>query len=492
MLSLTERIQNIRSNLSAVEEMNASPGHLSNQGKDKLFSNGPYYKWGAHEIIFKYFPKPNNMLPIELYNAEMSGTALWKTDKSFRQSVALWHEFVHVLQDISTGVGNWDFLQRRERNTLMMLNAAIMAPPNQSFYNCGKLLTREIITDQDLGIRYSPIFCDFDLFKEKFYSLISDRKIAGKPISPSMFNAIEPWRILEAEAVTSVYLRMRKIRMTDSQYKICKNWMNMWNPFEMPLEYRQLIMSLIYTDCGGDLKLMRSIIENRMDNLMYFYACLFDISLAHPSPKLAEKFQLHLGDMSPGVRACHINSLVNSNENRYKSIVARCGDAFIGLNKLIEEIEGSSYPSYEQIYEDWINQIRLDQPCEGGIWALRQRMATLRLENPPQFVGKNFSHFLTENIVLQFNVEGAEDGKSTLLYRFDSDEAKQVLWDIAWIRAMERLEDWLICGTPFRCPMTSYCEACTPRCKYGISGDLPFPRSDGCAVARHVEKFLDV
>src|SRR5688500_2340549 len=81
------------------------------------------YHWGT--LFCRFSPNApiarNTYIQILAYTA--AGVAPWRTDDEFRVTAALLHEIVHLAQDLTTGIGHWDYMSD-SRSTHAMLRYA--------------------------------------------------------------------------------------------------------------------------------------------------------------------------------------------------------------------------------------------------------------------------------------------------------------------------------------------------------------------------------
>src|SRR6476659_8349610 len=72
------------------------------------------YRWSSHLARFGRLAILESKSFAKILAAFSAGFAPWTDDVEFRSIVAMIHEIAHYLQDVTTGIGNWDFLARSE------------------------------------------------------------------------------------------------------------------------------------------------------------------------------------------------------------------------------------------------------------------------------------------------------------------------------------------------------------------------------------------
>src|SRR5215204_1566864 len=70
------------------------------------------YRWGRYHISLSRSSVSERTYLIEAIAALLHGIGRWETAAEFRSFVSLFHETVHYEQDITTGVGHWDYVVR--------------------------------------------------------------------------------------------------------------------------------------------------------------------------------------------------------------------------------------------------------------------------------------------------------------------------------------------------------------------------------------------
>ena len=71
-----------------------------------------FYEWGTYSLnLAPFIGLDKDTLPSILAGVA-NDTAFWSDDGEFKRGVAILHECVHCLQDLTTGVGLWDFVRR--------------------------------------------------------------------------------------------------------------------------------------------------------------------------------------------------------------------------------------------------------------------------------------------------------------------------------------------------------------------------------------------
>src|SRR5262249_30772139 len=115
------------------------------------------YKWGSYVTQFHLAPFGKRTWA-EILASIMAGAGIWKTPAELRAYIAFLHEIVHYFQDVTTGVGHWDFVAREHhRAELLGLSRFVRNLNRKEYRAIGKTIeTAERQLENDL------IFLPFD------------------------------------------------------------------------------------------------------------------------------------------------------------------------------------------------------------------------------------------------------------------------------------------------------------------------------------------
>jgi hypothetical protein len=440
--------------------------------RQKIDLSGGRYHWLTLTIDFGPFSEVNKSDLSKVLSVmwehgivcNTSGKVLWQNELAFRSYVIIFHELVHLQQDLTTGLGAWDWthvedeklaqLRRASKGTV----AAMESIQSPMFYG-GRT---EMIKEQEDFVR-SSLECMFGEFGKEFFQTVTIESI------------------LEAEAVASTYVHLQASVFCDSDEEHISRAQDAFHPARLPPIYSSVLQyfvnvvvnSKLRTDPASDLVCAC---------VLTAFSC--DLSLAVPPPGVLSLSRDSQWEFDPRLSLARtlgrLIQAIQSKPDKVKACVSSLN--FVGLASVVldniptDSIFGMhSSSSYKAIYQGWVDFFN-KQTDHIAIDVLRAEVMRMRSKDPFRFSLKNRhildvpyiafnagyrSHYLEGLLQLRPDLRAAKK------LRWRSAFISHITFETAEIRAIERLIDYYQFGLPFRCPF-----ATSPNCKAWTGGCL--------------------
>jgi hypothetical protein len=269
-----------------------------------------HYDWGTSTIWFSPIASVYRMSPIQLFANWAQGHAAWRTDAEFRQTVAVLHELVHYQQDLTTGVGHWDYVQRKSANR-WLLSVARTASRIRG-------LPKSLFTNSDHAKNFfldafnKSLFNEWPSQREREQADLREVISKNPAYHPDAADYISMETILETEAILSVFSYISTLPLSPEQTSTADNNSSIYVPPLMPLKYRRLFNSIhnsmtdkLALDTDEDFSIFVDAHPNTLTALYDFYLWIVDSCLAYPPPSYFDR----TGDdplmFHPGIKLLH-------------------------------------------------------------------------------------------------------------------------------------------------------------------------------------------
>ena len=440
-----------------------------------------YYSWGTQTLWFSPFAAVTRRSPmLVLASIAAAGVGSWESEAEFRQTVSLLHELVHYAQDISTGVGHWDYVQRlkvhkslltRARNNIVLGERLIET--DEARKNFTEAFGDSLYNAADLTRTARAETIKRELMKEPTYH-------SGDGTEELL--SIES--ILEAEAVLQVYQTIRELRVTETAQDILENNRALFFPPAMAELYYGVFVQIMHSivQGAGDIA---GLTAERLDKLFVMYLWLLDVCLAYPPPTYFNKTGRDPVDFLPGLKFMHLNRALTAGiDNSEASIIGERG-----AEETVLQLSGVKYPLSSEIYEQWIQYFGSEPAFEDDPIAVRRsKLCEQRLNGNYIFRPKDVQLLIEPNMPLFFS-----DGRTpatNMVFRLSPDnipgDASSQFDDfraalLAHVRDM-RLIQWFYLDRPFQCPIARECRVARPNCASGLAAFSDLPDDPGCFV----------
>ena len=444
------------------------------------------YEWGSYAIWLSD-PLAVDKDTVGLMLAAIAnGNAYWRDSREFRRFVAILHEATHCLQDLTTGVGLFDYFCRRERFP------EILSEVRNASWNSrlGDRFGREAPSDAygrwlDAGFLPQSPDARARRLRHVEQRLKADPRIDVRGLDLESL-AID--RLLEADAVVQVYLALDNLAMAPTEKTLKYRNRAMWAVSDMPEAYQGVYHEVLdvvrrWKEAdGGTVDDVSTILALRLS------ALLMDLSLAHPSGQLIGQQQLDPNDYEPGLKFVVLLSALyrlELEQHREFMTALESWDIATAEGVLLRNSSIAYLPT-SVIYTDWM--ARLEDSLRAGedeITRLRYRVLQHRINNPASFVFKSLLTFFGYPMPLILVDRKGYRSSTTDPYYLDStifDLIAAIQHDVS----VRRLVYCAYEAIPFVCCHAEFatCAGRLRSCKAGIVREEEFPGEENCEIKR--------
>ena len=447
------------------------------------------YEWGSGALSLASSLRLGAGTETRMLAALAEARAWWSTPAEFARYVAVLHESVHCLQDLTTGVGLWDFAlwNAREGAVLVELRNASWGTPFGTPLPAAEVSAYHGWLDDGFVPQSAKARARRKLYLQQ---RISAETVVGALRDPDVF-AID--RLLEAEAVVQVTLGLFRLRKTPAEREVMMDQLALWSAPDMAELYQGVYHDVIdlaarWWDADG------RVADRKTVQVALWLTCfLIDLSLAHPSMEYLDANGLNPPDYDPGLKFILLVSalarLTTEQHNAcLQSLLVRRDVA--EAERILLEACTLPYPASARIYEDWAKRLEgsrgvsEDRRVELRLLAVRRRLAY-----PAGFLFKSMTSFFEHDLpLILVHDEGFRLTSLNPLYtveraRFELPE------DIVREQSLKRLCHAMVDGAPFVCTHAEFgmCHASMRICREGMSRAEEFPARPGCAMRNWLE-----
>lgn len=433
------------------------------------------YRWGSGAIRFTDISAVGRMAPAEIVTEIMKQHSIWDGDAGFRRTVTYLHELVHYLQDLTTGIGHWDFVQR------------------QAAYN---ELMPAIVSQFDAGPSTAPPDA------RRFNEMVSDSFFNGWPHADRSWEkqcladtaSGNGWHIeggdiaelfsmesiLETEAVLQTVVTIMRTDMTPKAQAILRDNISIFNPLRMPEKYSGLCQFILHhtmhsLGATDTETFVREIGGTDVDlaKLYHLYVFLIDLACAHPPPRYFEETSLRREDFLPGVRLMRYMYA-------FQNGLPDDADDPISTERRLNQACGIAYPTVSEVYRMWAAYF-IAEP-QTPMVKVRAVNATERISSTDAFA-KIANGVAVNQIPVVYAVAGLSGTYSLRINEHKWDEGYRHLddsagWDAVFLESLKAFYT----PRPFRCSVPPSCPVCRQSCLGGFAFPHEVPPDKDCVV----------
>jgi hypothetical protein len=441
------------------------------------------YEWGSYAIKLSHGLSLRKDTVASILAALTNNLARWSDASEFTRYVGILHECTHCLQDLTTGVGLWDFFLGLARIPSILIETRIASwrtpfgtpvrPEDSSQYR------------QWLDDGFVPQSASARRRRQEHLTARSVLDPRIGQISDLEIFSIE--RLLEAEAVIQVHMALTHLKMGADEQRLMMRHRPLWSPLDMAGTYQGVYHDVI------DLCRRWAVADGKSPGVptvsaaMIITAFLLELSLAHPSEAALLQSGLDPLDHDPGLKFLLMLSALASlstEQTQSLSLALEAGEVGEAERLLLSKCAIPYMPS-AHIYQDWITRLehlrgqRDDRRIELRLRALRQR-----IEHPATYLFKSMATFFEVGLPLII----LADGEFTLTSMSPDYTVGNTRWElIADIVREKSTQQFLFSvyeGIPFRCSHAEFgtCNARTDACSAGLAHPREFPSPTHCRV----------
>ena len=453
------------------------------------------YAWSSHVARFATLtPVERKAIP-KFLGSISSGVAVWESAAEFRAFATLVHEVVHYFQDLTTGMGTWDFLKRRE-NAAQSLWFLREAQGQQARGNIRSVrdmfsLAQDKVKELNSKCVYVPTSDFPPERREKLRQGMSacvGKEAPAEDVVPFLVE-----NMLESEAAAVTFSTIRDLRMTDEQWEIARDNGQLWLLGEMPDVYTHtigLLEGIFEHWMGTPMDELRKEVVDAFQTLAVF---LIDLCWAHPDPEYFEDTGVDDSQYEPGLKLMRL--LVRL--QRATSAEAEAFQGALWKERDLDKAEalliancGFAYLPVRQVYERWCGYLgKLCQSDDNRLLKARSHVCERRKEHADGMVIKRFGYFFDAQIDLHYMANNGIQSWWTSPNAVDPDEIKMVFADLMSLNRDLGIIDYLVGGGAFVCPFAEArtCDAARDTCKTGITMAGQFPETKICLIRKFLE-----
>jgi hypothetical protein len=437
-----------------------------------------HYNWGSLLPRFSArAPLTTRSLP-EFVSQMNQEVGVWKTEAQFRGFIAFHHEVVHYLQDLTTGIGHWDYLIQRQR-VPQVLGEGLWS----------KFGLKHTITEKSLAKELLYVPTSKLPRKRRAMLLANLRKLAPK-LKRGEETPYSIESLLEAEAAVTVDLQWRRFKKsTEAGWGIADQNRHIFDPWKMPEGYRALVEEFAMITLQPIVHRFENepvLFEAAMMLHNLTFILLSDIACAHPPPFMFKDHGLSQAEYEPGLRFARLAraySMMPDELEPWRSLV--WSSDVEGIERHLKPYMNYDYISYGEINKAWVSVLRkLSEESDDRLLKLRCKAALVRAERPNSLLNKTLASFIDHGLRLPLCTAPGFIGYGFTPEDLDPDEDKIFFVDLMRLNRDAALADYFLKTGPFICPLaeTGSCQIPIAVCSEGMKSISELPDSPHCAV----------
>jgi len=437
------------------------------------------YGWGRYRIVLNEisgFQKPAQF--IGGLAGQFQSVGNWKDEAEFRAYVSVAHEVVHYLQDLTTGVGHWDYVQRQHATERALTDLRARTWGLDPHYT----LDAAVAAQQLQEFAEASVRNVYPLRQPLAQAMLLDALSKYPQYQPGEEQDYDLALLLELDAVVSVYCGLSELKLTPTQATIRENNRQMWWPLKMGPAYQRPFTALLHAFAlmmNGGAKLDAKAIDKALTVGCSLIPVLLDIAFSYPPPAYFADRPSDRPHFEPGLR------LVRMLRRLQEAGVGEAVQAKTkSLDDALRQTSEYTYPSVVDVYTEWATSFG------GGKSALqewRRELAEQHAANPLTAARRSASSFLQHDIPLFMQAPDGEthiigtnrlflDTEGRLYYSLLAAERDLQLFAVAVERSAQG----------YVCPFDAHeCKAYTAVCHSGYSSLRKLPRKD-CLVRENL------
>lgn len=441
------------------------------------------YRWGSLYAHFTWVATPTTDLLKKVLVALATGEATWSNAIEFRATLSLLHEFVHYIQDVSTGVGHWDYLVRREE-----VPKALTAGRNASRHLVDRAISAEIARQSSV-MRGRLLFLPArDVPAARLARAVTRMESLHPGIHVSADEATDfsLESMLEAEAALTTLSEVFALKMTDAQLDTLKSNSSAVDLRSMGRAY--------YGPFDNFVALLELSGHRGVDALHAVSPVLslfVDVACAHPSPQLLRRRGLDPTDCEPGVKLARLMRAMHEADARTGEEMSRWFKTFDDskAEQALLRMCPVPYPTSCEVYEDWRHVLSAIDAEHDETVKLRLISCERRIAARKSVSSKRIGDLF--NCGLPFLCHtGAKKGLASVHLNWrgslDPGAEGRLFADVLRGARDVRLWEHIAEASPYTCPLAErgLCEAAEPACGDGLNSLDLLPSIEGCSVRR--------
>lgn len=466
------------------------------------------YRWGSLFCHFHLAPATARSLA-EILSSIANGGWAFKGDEPVARAVlSFLHELTHLLQDVTTGVGHWDYLVRRKYtpellSQIRMLSWDVQQQPPYDLaafedtpLESSSAAVRRLLHDMldELVCVPSAKFpaARRELIESHLAARFGSRTEDATEEIRAAVAMLEPETLLENEAMTTVTYIVLSMGATDEDWAILSDLSPLWSGTEMPARYRELFQN--FSTVLGDAPDDQALASRFLGQAILIFNLLADLAMAHPSPRWLARTGESRAEYEPGIRFRRLMLALQTMDAAQTQMFLDYvnSDSPSGAEEVLLSACDYSYPHSREVYRDWdevlsaivddpvaANRARVSsQRADHGVLLLKTADQALQFEVPLHiYSSMGYQRIRYRGPGALAEVAGIYSDTVTTEWDLDELEA-----EITVLALDDALLPYLVETGVFRCPLATrgLCSARTPECRAGFRSLTSLPPSPGC------------
>jgi hypothetical protein len=446
------------------------------------------YRWGSLVCDFPLAPAKARTA-VEIVAAREADLLEFDSAATGRAVLSLMHEAVHYAQDLTTGVGHWDYVTRHRLvpRLLPWVQAVGAADP---YLRLGRqILTSGAANKAFREYKAKLLFGDYADVQAREAPA---RAVLRAELGPAVDEA--DWiigldSILETEAMAAVLIEVLGRKMSAATEELLQELATLWDPGRMERKYRDLFAASFL---GSGLASSKLSVRSRLLAQSEMISFTTDIALAYPPPILMTRRALDPQQLEPGVRFSRVSrALVAMSDSKAAGFLEhwRGRDLEACERILLSEVP-VLYPSCREIYQAWVEELEsLRDDDDDQVRAVRLEAARARATGRPIVTPKGVHRLI--DLSCPLIVRGSQETQYLWQGLRAVDPRAQALYlaDLSREERSTRLVDHYFADDPFICPLAEHklCSAAQDECRNGWARLSALPARDLCAVRSGLE-----
>jgi hypothetical protein len=404
--------------------------------------------------------------------------AIWEDDAQFRAAVALLHELTHLAQDLTTGLGHWDFMTHWTNDAALLQQAGLMlarrdhplpyAFPRDAGHKCSKFVPFDMM---------APVARDR-------LRMILERDVQ-QPLTDATLFDYSPQALMESDAAGAVLSWLGRMKLTPLQAEIQSRNLDLVDPGKLGDVYwssRVNLYQVLQHHCDTDEDQTITIGDA-------LFGIFTDIALAHPSSEWCLLGEEREAEFEPTVKFGRLliafQALAGSSMERF--MYALMDRKYLEAERLLLAAGRWCYPSSEQIYEGW-QRVLKTQSDQSLVADLRRGACEFRLENGVVLPARDIDTLFALQAPIIYLT--ADAGFVKVDWNSRAMESNLISELLDRFTVME-LADFLVRTGEFRCPYATAeaCDVAEDGCYGGFVHLAQFPAAAGCTARQALEHF---
>jgi hypothetical protein len=439
------------------------------------------YRWGRYKIVLhdlSGFEKPAQF--IGGLAGQFQSVGNWKDEAGFRAFVSVAHEVVHYLQDLTTGVGHWDYVQRRRATERALSDLRALTwgldPKFMLDAATAELQLREF---SEGSMRNA-----YPLRQPLAEAALANALSKYAQYQPAEEQDYDLALLLELDAVVSVYCALSELRLTPAQFAIRENNRPMWWPLQMAPAYQRPFIALLHAFAlilNGGAPLDSKAVDQALSASCSLIPVFLDIAFAYPPPTYFATRPADRPHFEPGLRL--VRMLRRFQED---GVLEAVHSKSKSLDDAVRATSEYTYPSIVDVYTEWAAYFA---GSENALQDWRRELAEQHAADPLSAARRSASTFLQRDIPLFMQ---APDGKTHIIStnRMMLDTDGRLYYSLLAAERDLQLFAVAVDRSPqgYVCPLDEHdCKAHIADCSSGHSSLRKLPRKD-CLVRENLEQ----